>query len=213
MCRKFDIIPSAQLSGLSSLNRFLGRDDRDIQFLQNTINLGVDSIQVLIGQIDDRLVGVALMQSLSLKKSWMANVKDSFKKWRQISCSNTLNRSPAKVSHNVYYLSAARPLQSTHLNILQLLNKQFDSFAIGTEFQCAVWKVLTEIPIGKTVTYQWVAEQVGTKAVRAVGTAIGNNPLAIIIPCHRVIRKSGELGGYRWGVPIKKMLLDYEQTL
>ena len=70
----------------------------------------------------------------------------------------------------------------------------------GTAFQQRVWQALREIPAGKTVSYSQVAHRIGApKAVRAVGAAIGANPLAVAIPCHRVIRNDGSLCGYRWG--------------
>jgi len=81
----------------------------------------------------------------------------------------------------------------------------------GTEFQVKVWKALLRIPRGKCVSYTDVAAMVGKpKAVRAVGNAVGKNPIALLIPCHRVIRSSGALGGYHWGVALKKKLLDWE---
>lgn len=74
----------------------------------------------------------------------------------------------------------------------------------GTNFQVAVWRALLEIPPGRLAAYRDVAHAVGRpRAVRAVGTAIGANPCAFVIPCHRVIRESGALGGYRWG-PTRK---------
>jgi O-6-methylguanine DNA methyltransferase len=83
----------------------------------------------------------------------------------------------------------------------------------GTPFQLKVWKALQDIPFGHTVSYEDIARKIGNiKAVRAVGQANGKNPIAIIIPCHRVIRKSGNLGGYSSGLEIKKILLDWEQN-
>ncbi len=81
----------------------------------------------------------------------------------------------------------------------------------GTIFQRKVWAALREIPSGTTATYQQVAHQVGApKAVRAVARACASNQIAAIIPCHRVIRSNGGLGGYRWGLERKEMLLDHE---
>lgn len=82
----------------------------------------------------------------------------------------------------------------------------------GTEFQRRVWKALDSIPYGETVSYGRVAEQVGSAGpgVRAVGTAIGRNPLLIVRPCHRVIGADGALRGYAGGVERKKMLLGLE---
>lgn len=83
---------------------------------------------------------------------------------------------------------------------------------IGTEFQQAVWAALGRIPAGETTTYAKIAEAIGrSKAVRAVGTAIGANPIAYLIPCHRVIRTDGGLGGFRWGLEIKKKMLEWEK--
>lgn len=84
-------------------------------------------------------------------------------------------------------------------------------FNKGTLFQQKVWTELLNIPKGQTRTYEDVARAIGNpKAVRAVGTAIGKNNLAVIVPCHRVIKKDGSLGGYRWGIDRKKKLLERE---
>ena len=81
----------------------------------------------------------------------------------------------------------------------------------GTEFQLSVWNNLVKIPYGETRSYAQVAEAVGRpKAVRAVGAANGSNPVAIIVPCHRVIGSSGKLTGYGGGLPLKKRLLELE---
>lgn len=82
----------------------------------------------------------------------------------------------------------------------------------GTEFQQSVWKALLEIPFGQTVTYSNIAERIQKpQAVRAVGTAIGANPILITIPCHRVIGKNGKLTGFRGGLDMKKQLLGLEK--
>ena len=82
---------------------------------------------------------------------------------------------------------------------------------VGTPFQLRVWAVLREIPYGRVVSYQWVAERIGSpSAVRAVGAANGRNPIAIIIPCHRVIGKHGGLTGYGGGLDLKRRLLRIE---
>lgn len=82
----------------------------------------------------------------------------------------------------------------------------------GTPFQQSVWQALQTIPCGKTTTYSEVATHIGKpKAVRAVAGAIGANPISWLIPCHRVRRKDGTPGGYRWGLEIKQQMLAYEQ--
>ena len=81
----------------------------------------------------------------------------------------------------------------------------------GTNFQLKVWEALLAIPQGSVTTYQQIAESIGNpRAVRAVGTAVGDNPIAYLIPCHRVIRKEGLLGEYRWGSTRKKALIGWE---
>ncbi len=81
----------------------------------------------------------------------------------------------------------------------------------GTNFQIKVWEALLNIPSGAVTTYEHIAAQVGNpKAVRAVGTAVGHNPIAYLIPCHRVIRKSGDFGNYLYGSARKKVILARE---
>ena len=81
----------------------------------------------------------------------------------------------------------------------------------GTNFQVKVWRALLQVPVGSVATYEDIATAIGTpNAVRAVGTAIGRNPVAFLIPCHRVIRTTGALGGYRWGLPRKRAMLAWE---
>lgn len=83
---------------------------------------------------------------------------------------------------------------------------------VGTPFQLSAWKALQTIPYGQTRSYRDVAIQVGNpKAARAIGSANHHNPIAIIIPCHRVIAADGSLGGFGGGLPIKSFLLDLER--
>jgi AraC family transcriptional regulator of adaptative response/methylated-DNA-[protein]-cysteine methyltransferase len=84
-------------------------------------------------------------------------------------------------------------------------------YLIGAPFQIKVWEALLHLPEGQVTTYGAIASAIGSpKAVRAVGTAVGRNPVGYLIPCHRVLRKSGELGGYHWGLPMKRAMLGYE---
>ncbi|MCR9199095.1 MAG: MGMT family protein, partial [Planctomycetaceae bacterium] len=81
----------------------------------------------------------------------------------------------------------------------------------GTVFQVNVWRALLEIPTGQLVTYRQVAQLAEhPQAVRAVGTAVGRNPIGYLIPCHRVIRSTGVIGGYRWGTTRKRLLIATE---
>lgn len=82
---------------------------------------------------------------------------------------------------------------------------------IGSPLQIKVWEALMRIPSGYVSTYSELALSVGSpKAVRAVGTAVGRNPISWLIPCHRALRKTGGLGGYHWGLPVKRSMLAYE---
>lgn len=84
---------------------------------------------------------------------------------------------------------------------------------IGAPFQIKVWEALLQIPSGHVTTYSEIAGAIGNpRAVRAVGTAVGRNPVSYLIPCHRALRKSGALGGYHWGLPVKRAILAWESA-
>jgi O-6-methylguanine DNA methyltransferase len=83
----------------------------------------------------------------------------------------------------------------------------------GTPFQHRVWQALCTVPRGERVSYRWLAEAAGyPRAVRAVGSAVGRNPVAGYVPCHRVVRADGGWGGYRWGLDRKRAILAQEQS-
>ena len=91
--------------------------------------------------------------------------------------------------------------------------KPIDLLVKGTAFQIKVWEALLKIPFGSVTSYQSIANTIGnTKALRAVGTAIGSNPIAYLIPCHRVIRQEAIIGQYRWGSLRKKALIGWERA-
>jgi AraC family transcriptional regulator of adaptative response/methylated-DNA-[protein]-cysteine methyltransferase len=82
---------------------------------------------------------------------------------------------------------------------------------LGAPFQIKVWEALLNVPSGHVTTYSEIAKSIGNpKAVRAVGTAVGRNPISWLIPCHRALRRDGKLGGYHWGLPIKRAMLAFE---
>lgn len=84
----------------------------------------------------------------------------------------------------------------------------------GTNMQIQVWQALLQIPTGETMTYQDIARQIGKpKAARAIGNAVGSNPVSLLIPCHRVIRGTGIIDNYGWGSPRKKLILGMESHL
>lgn len=105
-------------------------------------------------------------------------------------------------------------------DLMELLERYFHGERIeldypvklsGTRFQLKVWKKLREIRYGEVKSYGWVAREVGApKAARAVGGAVARNPVALIIPCHRVIRSDGGIGGFGYGVALKRKLLRLE---
>ncbi len=110
------------------------------------------------------------------------------------------------------------PLKQKLRRLATYLNRQkpLPSFPLhlrGTPFQQAVWKALIKIPRGKTQTYAEIACWIESpRAVRAVGMACAQNPIALLVPCHRVIRSDDSLGGYSWGIERKKKLLKLEQV-
>lgn len=98
-----------------------------------------------------------------------------------------------------------------YLDNIFIEKKKFDLYVKGTNFQINIWKALLNIPNGTITTYQDIANSVNKpKAVRAVASAIGSNHIGYLVPCHRVLAKSGAMSGYRWGIERKKILIAYE---
>ncbi len=109
---------------------------------------------------------------------------------------------------------ATAPLVEPIFDLSQRGKSELRLHLRGTNFQIKVWEALLNIPAGAVTTYEGIASSIGNpRAVRAVGTAVGHNPIAVLIPCHRVIRKVGEFGNYRYGAPRKKALLAMESAL
>jgi O-6-methylguanine DNA methyltransferase len=110
----------------------------------------------------------------------------------------------------IYHKNIIKNLNN-YLNGRELLLKFPIVFLEGTSFQISVWKQLQKIPYGIKSNYSEIAQKIQrASAVRAVGSAIGKNPIMIYVPCHRVIKKSGNLGDYAWGRVKKKKLLHIE---
>jgi AraC family transcriptional regulator of adaptative response/methylated-DNA-[protein]-cysteine methyltransferase len=109
---------------------------------------------------------------------------------------------------------ATQPLHSLIFNPAVFRNQRPLTLLVkGTNFQIQVWRALLSVPFGGITTYQTVADLIDRPtAARAVGNAIGSNPIGYLIPCHRVLRESGELGGYRWGVERKTAILGWEAS-
>jgi len=104
-----------------------------------------------------------------------------------------------------------------HVAFFKLLEKEpvsLNFHLLGTPFQLDVWNALLNIPFGGTTTYGALAAEIGRpKAFRAVGSAVGENPIFYAIPCHRVLPASGGIGNYFWGSEIKKAILDWEKSI
>ncbi len=107
--------------------------------------------------------------------------------------------------------NATAPFVEPIFDLTQRGRAELHVYLRGTNFQIKVWEALLRIPLGSVATYSQIAQQVGNPAaVRAVGSAVGHNPIAVLIPCHRVIRKLGEFGDYRYGATRKRALLAHE---
>lgn len=119
---------------------------------------------------------------------------------------------------NEAYLQAQHHINDTVAQLTEYFAGIRQSFSVslapkGTEFQHQVWQALRELPFGQHCSYSDIANTIGRpKAVRAVGAANGANPIAIIVPCHRVIGKGGKLTGYAYGLDMKQWLLNLETT-
>lgn len=119
---------------------------------------------------------------------------------------------PLELRPAVHWLEARRRLEAYLAGELDAI----DAIEVdpgGTEFQRQIWAALRRIPVGRTISYTQLARAAGApKAVRAAGAANGSNPVPIVIPCHRVVRSDGTLGGYGGGLDRKRWLLDHERA-
>jgi methylated-DNA-[protein]-cysteine S-methyltransferase len=123
---------------------------------------------------------------------------------------NTVN-APFNVTHP-HLVQAARELAEYFAGQRKVFNVSLDPH--GTLFQMTVWRLLLKLPLGQLSTYGQIAHQLGKpSAARAVGAAVGRNPLGIIVPCHRIVGRDGSLTGYAGGLPRKEALLRLEGAL
>lgn len=116
---------------------------------------------------------------------------------------------------NAVYVQSTNPLHRQAMTVFVPSEQTSEPIVLhvkGTDFQIRVWETLLDVPVGSIVFYQTIACCLESpRAVRAVGSAVGANPVSVIIPCHRVIRSDGGLGGYHWGETYKIALLEKEQ--
>lgn len=112
------------------------------------------------------------------------------------------------------FINLEQPIHHQSVSFLQNPKNAHDPLNLhikGTDFQLKVWDALLKIPLGELTTYGNISHHLNNpNANRAVGTAVGSNPVSFIIPCHRVIRSSGELGGYHWGLNLKTAMIGWE---
>ena len=129
-------------------------------------------------------------------------------------CADTALAALTKKFPNAQYHHASTEFQQQALVMLDQdwsCLREVKLHLLASEFQIKVWKALLKIPMGVVSSYGEVAQNIGQpSAARAVGAAIANNPVAFLIPCHRVIRKNGTIGGYMWGVARKQAILGWE---
>lgn len=141
--------------------------------------------------------GVCYVDFLTSERKFLRNLKKRFH--GQIQKGDSQNREV--LSQLKEFLSGSRRSFNCKLDLK------------GTPFERKVWSFLKKIPYGETRSYKEVAEGIGhPKAFRAVGMANARNPIPLIIPCHRIIRNNGELGGFGHGIRVKKMLIDFEKV-
>ncbi len=138
----------------------------------------------------------------------------------EIMCSEKGLRSVKKVEKQENGRSKNELAEKTKQQLLEYFDGKRENFDVpldwtgASAFYRKVWEQLLRIPYGHTTTYKRIAETLGDKnAVRAVGLANRNNPIAVIVPCHRVVAKNGDLQGYFYGLDTKRMLLELENPL
>ena len=163
-------------------------------------------IQFGCGKTEFGSVFLALHKKQICKISFSENKKETLKELKVVFFTGEFEEKSA-----TWVRSQWKKLNSKQMSKIEL-KKQVKNFAHGTTFQKNVWFALLDIPFGETTSYSEIAKKIGSpKAVRAVGSAVGANPFGYLIPCHRVLPKSGGLGGFAWGVKLKKTMLEHEQ--
>lgn len=159
---------------------------------------------VIFYQFYDTLFGTLLMASTDIGICHMAFCEDKGEAEQEL----------MSFFANAIFKQEAHALHEQGLSLFELSDNQMPSIRLhlaGTPFQLKVWQSLLAIPSGHVTNYAQIAQHIGQpKAARAVGSAIAKNPVAYLIPCHRVIRNTGELGNYRWGSLRKTAMIGWE---
>ena len=152
---------------------------------------------ILLASKNDKLIGLWIEN----QKSYLSNFKEEIKE-----------------VDNIEILIKTKKWLDSYFNGEKPNIKELDIEPIGSDFRKSVWKILIDIPYGKVITYNDIAKKIAKErgikkmSAQAVGGAVGNNPISIIIPCHRVIGTNGSLIGYTGGIKIKKYLLEHEKV-
>jgi len=132
------------------------------------------------------------------------------KRWQRFLSALKKDENIILIKHNKKFSNLRNNLKAYFSGKKVQFKENFDLKG-GTDFQKKVWRAMQKIPFGQTRSYGWLAKQVGGKnKARSAGSACGSNPIPILIPCHRVIREDGGLGGYGGGLGIKRKLLKIE---
>ncbi len=183
---------ASELLGMRPRDYRAGGANVTIKFAVGECSLG----SILVAQSERGICAISLGDD---PESLVHDLQDQFPRARLIGCDREFERIVATV---VGFVDS--PSMGLHLPL----------DIRGTAFQRRVWEALRQIPPGQTITYAELARRIGVpKAARAVASACAANPLAVAIPCHRVIRTDGSLSGYRWGVERKRALLEREECL
>ena len=165
----------------------------------------VEGVAELFYSFHETMYGEIIVGSSKKRVHWLAFVKS----WREGVVGLSDNFPGIKITEE----RKAEHAQAAEAISLRRPEKKFSIYPVGTDFQVEVWNQLLKIPIGETVTYGKIAMKLKLPvgASRSVGTAVGRNPIAFLIPCHRVISITSGLGGYRWGLPLKQQILIQEK--
>jgi AraC family transcriptional regulator of adaptative response/methylated-DNA-[protein]-cysteine methyltransferase len=180
---------SSKMLGMTPTDFRAGGTNADIRFAVGECSLG----SILVAASDEGVCAILMGDDPA---ALVRDLEDRFPKARLVGGDREFESLVAKVVGFV---------EAPHMGLDLPLDIR------GTAFQHRVWEALRKIPAGETVTYAEIAERIGQPtSVRAVAGAVAANPIAVAVPCHRVIRTGGALSGYRWGVERKRALLDRE---
>ncbi len=165
----------------------------------------IEEVAELFYSFHDTMYGEVIVASSKKRIHWLAFVKS----WRE---------GVLGLNENFPGIKITEECKVEHLKAVKAIGhkkpkKKFSVYPVATDFQVDVWHEVLKIPLGHTRTYGEIAKtlKLPIGASRSVGTAVGKNPIAFLIPCHRVMRSTGGLGGYRWGLKLKKKILIQEK--